>query len=186
MLFFLVSVIKGFRGLHAEKLIEIATTALIYNFMGDKGGHSFRFRIEGKKGVKVGIINIENDEKEIFSDLGKFELSLKRDFADKFLFINVVDFDVRCIGRLFEESEDIPIAVDSNRVLNVIDFECFFVLLSLFHAIDSDQLLGRVGIGTDYFNWKFYLTLCKCFRCRARAKLCNRGSSFGASIVFIG
>jgi hypothetical protein len=119
--------------------------------MGEKGRFSVRFGIEGKKGVKISIINIENDEKEILSDLCKFEISFKRDFADKFLFINVIDFNLSCIGIFFEETEDIPISVDSNRIFNVIDFECFFVLLSLFDAVDSDQLLRRVGIGTDYF-----------------------------------
>ncbi len=151
MLFFFVSVVEGFRGFHIEELIEIAPSTLIDNFMGDKGRFSVRFGIEGKKGVKVGIINIENDEKEILSDLCKFEISLKRDFADKFLFINVIDFNLSCIGIFFEESQDIPISVDSNRIFDVIDFKCFFVLLSLFDAVDSDKLLRRVRIGTDYF-----------------------------------
>jgi hypothetical protein len=117
--------------------------------------------------------------------LGKFEISLKRDFADEFLFTNVIDFNVSCIGISFEESEDIPIAVDSNRIFDVIDFECFFVLLSLFNVVDSDQLLRRVGIETDYFYGKFYLTLCRCFRCMILLRLCYRASSFGASTIFI-
>lgn len=185
-MFFFISVVEGFRGFHIEELIEITPSALIDNFMGDKGRFSVRFGIEGKKGVIVCIINIENDEKEILSDLGKFEISLKRDFADEFLFTNVIDFNLSCIGIFFEESEDIPIAVDSNRIFDVIDFECFFVLLSLFNVVDSDQLLRRVGIETDYFYGKFYLTLCRCFRCMVLLRLCYLASSFRASTIFIG
>ena len=151
MLFFLVSEIQGLRSFHVEKLVEISSATLVDDFVGNEGWNSIILGIQTAKPTEIGVLIIENDEKEILSDLGQFKLSLKSDFADKFLFINVVDFNVRGIRDIVGQAKEIPVAVDGDRVFNVIDFKSFFILSCLFDAIYSDQLLARIDIWTDYF-----------------------------------
>ena len=79
------------------------------------------------------------------------KFSLESDFADEFLLVNVIDFDMKGIRCFVDESEEIPVSVYCDRIFDIIDFKCLFVLSCLFDAIDSDQLLRRVGIWTDYF-----------------------------------
>lgn len=45
LLFFFVSKIEGFWGFHIKELVEISSTALVDNFVGDESGGGVRFGV---------------------------------------------------------------------------------------------------------------------------------------------
>ena len=119
--------------------------------MGNEGRSGIRLGIQGTKPTEIGVLNIQDYYKEIFSDLSVLKFPLESDFADKFLLVNVIDFNVGGVGRFLDEIEEISVPVNGNRIFDIINFKGLFVLSCLFNAVDSDQLLSRVCIWTDYF-----------------------------------